>query len=205
MASSTTKSDTTRRLRALWALNVCGGLDEAALVRLLDDRDEAIRGWAVRLLVDRDVPSAAAMKQLVAMARADGSPRVRLSLASALQRIPIKDRWPLAEPLAEAAIDPQDPMLPLMTWYGIEPLAGSDPVRAAALGVALQYPAHSQLPGPSRRDRRRGRRARGALAGTRALRGSRPPRSCSRESSMRSAVASKFPGLKAGRAHSPNW
>ena len=45
----------------------------------------------------------------MAMARAEASPRVRLNLASALQRIPIKDRWPLAEPLAEAAIDPRRP------------------------------------------------------------------------------------------------
>jgi putative membrane-bound dehydrogenase-like protein len=134
------QADSTRRLRALWALNACGGLDEAMLVRLLEDRDDAIRGWAVRLLVDRDVPSAAAMKQLVAMARAERSPRVRLSLASALQRIPIKDRWPLAEPLAEAAIDPQDPMLPLMTWYGIEPVAGLDPNRAAALASRCGTP-----------------------------------------------------------------
>ena len=171
------QADTTRRLRALWALNVCGGLDEAALVRLLDDRDDAIRGWAVRLLVDRDVPSAAAMKQLVAMARAEGSPRVRLSLASALQRIPIKDRWPLAEPLAEAAIDPQDPMLPLMTWYGIEPLAGSDPARAAALASRCKTPLIRNY--LARRavtaDAAAGLAA--LLAGTRALRGSRPPRS----------------------------
>ena len=68
------------------------------------------------------------------MARSDPSPRVLLSLASALQRIPLKDRWPLAEALAEATIDPKDPMLPLMTWYGIEPLAGDGP--GAGRGLA---------------------------------------------------------------------
>jgi putative heme-binding domain-containing protein len=131
---------TTGRLRALWALYVCGGLDEATLVRLLDDRDEAIRGWAVRLLVDRDIPSASAINRLVVLARAEGSSRVLLSLASALQRITIKDRWPLAEALAEVAIEPQDPMLPLMIWYAIEPLAGSDPIRAAAMASRCNTP-----------------------------------------------------------------
>ena len=91
------QADTTRRLRALWALNAIGGVDEAALIGLLDDRDESIRGWAVRLLVG----SVSSLGRRHEPARGHGaseaSPRVRLGLASALQRIPIKDRWPLAE------------------------------------------------------------------------------------------------------------
>ena len=57
-----------------------------------------------------------------------------------LQRVPLKDRWPLAEALAEAKIDANDPMLPLMTWYGIEPLAGEDAARVAQLAARCKLP-----------------------------------------------------------------
>ena len=137
-----TNPDTTRRLRALWALHATDGFSENALVGLLDDADESIRGWAVRLLWDRGTPSAKAIGRFVSLARSDSSPRVRLNLASALQRIPVDDRWPLAEALVACDIDPTDPMLPLMTWYGVEPLAGRDPSRASALAARCKLPLH---------------------------------------------------------------
>jgi len=137
-----TNHDTTRRLRALWALYATGGLDEKALMGLLDDGDESIRGWAIRLLCDRGAPSAEALARFVSLARSDPSPRVRLNLASALQRIPVNGRWPLAEALVVSKIDPKDPMLPLMTWYGIEPLVGQDPIRASALAARCKLPLH---------------------------------------------------------------
>ena len=62
-----------------------------------------------------------------------------------------------------APIDPRDPMLPLMIWYGIEPLAGADPARAAALAGGCKTPSAPQLHGPSRRDRRRGHELDGTL------------------------------------------
>jgi putative membrane-bound dehydrogenase-like protein len=132
--------DVTRRLRALWALRSSGGLSDASLLGLLDDRDESIRGWAVRLLGDHDQPSPEVLARYVKQARLESSPRVQLSLASMLQRVPAKDRWPLAEAMAETAIDPNDPMLPLMVWYGIEPLGGADPARAAALAERSTLP-----------------------------------------------------------------
>ena len=109
---------------------------------LLDDEDESIRGWAIRLLCDRGAPSAEALARFVSLARSDPSPRVRLNLASALQRIPVDGRWPLAEALVASKIDPKDPMLPLMTWYGIEPLVGQDPSRASALAARCKLSLH---------------------------------------------------------------
>jgi putative membrane-bound dehydrogenase-like protein len=132
--------DITRRLRALWCLHVTGGLDEKRLVGLLDDREESIRSWALRLLADASAPSPEALKRLVTLAQIDSSPRVRLNLASILQRIALQERWPLAEVMAESLIDGKDSMLPLMTWYGIEPLAGRDPARAAALAARAKLP-----------------------------------------------------------------
>ena len=114
----------------------------ALLVGLLEDADESIRGWAVRLLCDRGAPSNETIRQFVSLARSDSSPRVRLNLASALQRIPVDGRWPLAEALMASEIDPVDPMLPLMTWYGVEPLAGQDASRASALAIRCKLPLH---------------------------------------------------------------
>ncbi|APW61980.1 PVC-type heme-binding CxxCH protein [Paludisphaera borealis] len=132
--------ETTRRLRALWTLYAVGALDEKALLGILTDRDESVRGWAVRLLGDAGSISAPVAARLTTLAKDEASPRVRLALASALQRIPVADRWPLAEVLASAKIDPADPMLPLMTWYGVEPLAAADFDRAAEWTTRVQLP-----------------------------------------------------------------
>jgi hypothetical protein len=63
-----TNHDMTRRLRARWALYATGGLDETALMGLLDDGDESIRGWAIRLLWDRGAPSVEVLARFVALA-----------------------------------------------------------------------------------------------------------------------------------------
>lgn len=116
---------TVHRLRALWALHVTGGLEPARLTALLGDRDDFVRVWAVRLMVDdRAVaPDATATTALVALARGEPSARVRLALASALQRLPAASAVRLAEPLLARHEDAADHNLPLMLWYGIEPLA----------------------------------------------------------------------------------
>src|SRR5207253_3709935 len=40
--------DVTRKLRALWALHVTGGLNEEQILALLDSSHEILRGWAVQ-------------------------------------------------------------------------------------------------------------------------------------------------------------
>ncbi|GIW99761.1 MAG: hypothetical protein KatS3mg111_3094 [Pirellulaceae bacterium] len=75
------------------------------------------------------------------MAAEDPSPIVRLSLASAAGRLPPQHRWHLLANLMEHASDADDPNLPLMYWYALEPLADVDADRALALamraGVAI--------------------------------------------------------------------
>jgi putative membrane-bound dehydrogenase-like protein len=133
-------ADVTRRLRAAWALYASGGLDEKAAVALLDQSSEHVRAWGVRLLCDAGAPSPATMARFVELAKTDTSPKVRLSLASALERIPLKERWTLAEPLASHKEDASDAMLPLMIWYGVEPLVPADQRRAVALASNCQIP-----------------------------------------------------------------
>ncbi len=127
------QKEVTRKLRALWALHVTGPLDEKTLLGLLDSPHEAIRSWAVRLLVEDKRISDDAAKRLAESAQSDKAASVRLALASALQRLPLGQRWAIAEALAGHAEDATDDNLPLMIWYGIEPLVPADPDRAAQL------------------------------------------------------------------------
>ncbi len=127
------QKEVTRRLRALWALHAVGGLDEKGLQGLCGHKEEMVRVWAVRLLLEEGLASEEAVAPLAKMARKDGSPAVRLALASGLRRLPLAQRWPLAEALAGHAEDAADDNLPLMIWYGVEPLPAADPGRAADL------------------------------------------------------------------------
>jgi len=118
-----------QRLRALWALRVTGGLDSLQALPLLDDRSEYVRAWAVQFLCEGGDLPAGAVTKFADLAKSDPSPVVRLYLASALQRLNPKSAWPIAERLLSHAEDANDANLPLMYWYGIEPIIISDPLR----------------------------------------------------------------------------
>ncbi len=122
--------DETRKLRALWALHSIDQADEAFLLKQLDQRSEHLRWWAVQFLCEDKKASPAVLKKFTELARTDSSALVRLSLASALQRLPLVDRWGVAEALASHEADTADQNLPLMLWYGIEPLVPADRTRA---------------------------------------------------------------------------
>src|SRR5262249_50636396 len=123
-------ADVTRKLRALWALYVTGGTDEAWLRRQLGHESEHVRTWAVRLLVDQGPPGGETLAEFVRLAREDRSGLVRLFLASALQRLPVARRPDLAAALLGHEEDADDHNLPLLIWYGVEPLATAEPARA---------------------------------------------------------------------------
>lgn len=134
-----------QRLRALWALHVTGGLGEKPLVALLDDRSEHVRAWSIQLLCERATPADAVLTRFAALAKSDSSPVVRLYLAAALQRLPLAARWGIAEGLLGHAEDADDANLPLMNWYGIEPLVPADPKHALRLAVSSRIPLLRQF------------------------------------------------------------
>jgi hypothetical protein len=74
------------------------------------------------------------------MATGDDSPTVRLYLASALQRLPVEDRWEIATELVKHEGDKDDHNLPLLYWYGIEPLVPADKAKALKLAQASKIP-----------------------------------------------------------------
>ena len=74
------------------------------------------------------------------MATNEESPRVRLQLACALQRLPFAQRWTIARGLVSRQEDAKDANLPLMIWYGIEPLVLSDRSRVMKLLPKIRIP-----------------------------------------------------------------
>ena len=119
-----------RRLRALWGLYVSGALDEIDLIGRVGDRDPNIRAWAIRLLAEPGKWSQTSLAWIDALAGADPSPVVRLAIASALQRMPHENRWPIANNLLNRAEDADDHNIPKMIWFAVEPLVGEDPEMA---------------------------------------------------------------------------
>ena len=101
---------------------------------------EYVRGWAITLLVEAGQPSDAALRRFAALARDDASALVRLQLASALQRVPVEQRWDVVAALAGRAADAADGNQALMVWYAAEPLVAQDMPRALDLAADAALP-----------------------------------------------------------------
>ena len=117
--------DVTRKLRALWALQVTGGLDPEELRQLLRYDNEHIRWWALKLIADERATQF--RTDITQLAKSDSSPLVRLGVASALQRLSHEGRIPIARALLQHGEDADDPSIPLMIWYGLEPALETHP------------------------------------------------------------------------------
>lgn len=120
------------RLRALWTLHGIGALDAAALEKLLQDTQPYVRAWAIQFLTE-DLPSEALAQRLIELVRDESSAVVRLYLASAVQRLDERHKWPMIEDLTLRAEDNDDHNIPKMIWFGLEPLVGKDFDRALKL------------------------------------------------------------------------
>ncbi len=134
------------RLRALWALNAMGPIDEKILIGLLADKEEHLRKWAVRFLCDgqRITPNVAS--ELLVMSKRESSGLVLTYLASAIQNLEFQsDRYALASTISSHAEFATDPTLPLMVWYGIEPVVVNDPAAALKLAAETKFPKVRQF------------------------------------------------------------
>ena len=128
------------RLRCLWTLHACGALAEQLTLILLSDKEEYMRAWAIQLELEDKVLSDSVLKRLTEMAADDSSAVVRLYLSSALQRLPNESRWGIVTALAARAEDVNDHNLPLMIWYGTEPLVAENSKRAMELALQTKIP-----------------------------------------------------------------
>ncbi len=137
--------EVTRKLRGLWALHGIGGLSEEVLATLLDESSEHLRWWAIQFLCEDKRVSRATLEKFKVMSEKDSSPMVRLALASALPRLPLQDRWKIAAGLVSHESDAADQNLPLMVWYGIEPLIPAHRTRALQLMARCKIPLVRQF------------------------------------------------------------
>jgi putative membrane-bound dehydrogenase-like protein len=131
--------DDTRQLRALWTLQAQGALTEATLLRTLEAKSAAVRGWAITCAAEGGKPTASLYDRIVQLSHKDPSPVVRLRIASAAQRLPLADRWSWLEPLAQNAEDLADQNIPFLLWYALEPAVAADPVRGLALAQKTPF------------------------------------------------------------------
>ena len=132
--------DETRRLRGLWALSVCGGLNAETIAQGLTNDNQFVRAWTIQLSTEQGQPSSATVAKFTEMAANDSSKVVRKYLASAMQRLPLELRWDLLAGLLSHSGDAEDHNLPLMIWYGLEPLVPVDMGRAFDLAKSAQVP-----------------------------------------------------------------
>jgi putative membrane-bound dehydrogenase-like protein len=150
-------------LRALWLAHTVGVssyyLDtsdkpidkDIRELAALKSMEAGIRGSATRLLTTLPLQSTedssihtdswkARVSAFAELAKSEQSPIVRRELASALQRIPQDQRKDLATALLKHGEDKDDPMIPLLIWYGIEPVVAADPA------VGMQLAKVSKIP-----------------------------------------------------------
>jgi len=150
------KSGSDEKLRALWARHQLGLTTSEELQKLLQGWDASLTSWAIRLLSDywpidtltgaqsaRQYPVEeidAALPLLLDVAAKDHNSLVHLTLASTLQRLPLKHRAELAVELLKHAKYAEDPFMPYMVWYGISPLAKHDPATLVKLAQVCTWP-----------------------------------------------------------------
>jgi len=140
--------DTITRLRALWSLHA---MDAAQPEKLLNDPDEHIRSWTIRLLTDhlpidhvfglhpQHQAHANFTPLLRSLGKSDTSSLVRLTLASTIQRLPLIDRGLLALDLT-ARDDAADHNLPKLLWFTITPYLNSYPEGLVTIASSTNWP-----------------------------------------------------------------
>jgi len=107
-------------LRALWALDATGGLDESLAHRLLEHADENVRAWTVRLLGDRRNVSPDTALALARRALNESSDRVRSQLACTAKRLPAEMAMVVIAEVLRRDENMADPYIPLLTWWALE-------------------------------------------------------------------------------------
>jgi putative membrane-bound dehydrogenase-like protein len=161
------------RLRALWALFCSGGAEQSWLTQLIEDRDENVRYWAVRLLVDTAPVGNDIAGTLVRHAATERSWLVSMALASILPALPEAQRWSLGAALVRNLQPTDDPNLPRLLWLGWQDAVHRNPEQSLKLAAELRVPVLVEWIARRLAEDARDRPNRVALLAT-ALRNSRP-------------------------------
>ena len=169
LLSQAKSADAKVSCRALSTLHAMDIVRWQVLESALSHRSEHVRALGVRLISDHwpidDVfgpntvseqsrarvtdeysdPLSKWQETFCNMARTESSGLVRLALASTIQRLPVDDRLPLATALMSRAEDADDHNLPLLVWYGLNPVAQSNPIGLANVAIESKWPKTQRL------------------------------------------------------------
>ncbi len=114
------QSDGQLALEYLWALNLCGGFDEAIAARSMQHKDPFVRAWTVRLLCDDSQVSVQTAAQLASLAGSEPNVEVRCQLACSARRLVARQAIPIIKQLLTRSEDVDDVFMPLSIWWAIE-------------------------------------------------------------------------------------
>ena len=134
------QTDPIQKLRLMFTLHSIGGDSFEWLKSQLDSQDDHIRSRAVQFLTEAGSAWPGVLPAFVKLAQQDRSATVRLHLASALQHFPVASRPSLAGALLRHGEDVNDHYLPLMLWYGVEPITADFPTNAIELAAQSHIP-----------------------------------------------------------------
>ena len=150
----TGSTSTAKQLRALWALHATNGVTPKLLQETMRHSDENLRAWAIQLAVPEVLPGHEP-KPLPGshFGKPAGHGRAwtnQVSFAFILhrryKRIPYSQRWQITDNLLQHEEDVNDHNLPLMIWFGVEPLVPRDATRAMQLAERSKIPQVNTLP-----------------------------------------------------------
>ena len=130
--------------RPEWLTKRAKGLTPESLETFLAEEDGAKRAMGVRWLIEDSADAPETVRRLVTLAGCKTS-LVRIELASALQRLPLHSRFPLALALSERENDASDRQQSLMIWYGIAEAVSKYPDEAVKLALASKLPTVTRL------------------------------------------------------------
>jgi putative membrane-bound dehydrogenase-like protein len=107
-------------LEALWALNLCDGLDDPTAMKLLKHSSAAVRAWTIRLMTDRGDLSDSLAEEFSRLAASEEDAEVRLQLVCSCRRMPTRAGLRILRQLLMREQDAQDPFIPNAIWWGVE-------------------------------------------------------------------------------------
>jgi putative membrane-bound dehydrogenase-like protein len=107
-------------LETLWAIQACGGLDEATLLQGLQHVDPFVRLWSVRFAGDNVEVPPTVTTHLASLAKTEENIEVRSQLASTAKRLPAAPAMAIVRGLLTHADDAAEARLPLQIWWAIE-------------------------------------------------------------------------------------
>lgn len=132
-------------VQLLWTKHVTGLMKEGEGIRLLGSKDDYVRANQVKRVIDFGPESVVVAQALINLAKKEQAGLVLLYLASALGRMPNESAIELGSILASKEDFANDPQLPLLIWYGIEPAVAKDLPRGIKLIEATKMPTLRRL------------------------------------------------------------